>query len=379
MVKKTALKVTVKYDRVIGIDLGNGLVKIRSVYRDGRLYELTLPSAFGKLTDVGSSVGGEELDLDTYRINGIDYVWGEDITRLRDKMKPCYGHQGRYESEAYKIMAQIAMSRVVKDLGIDATEKVLVVTGVPSIETDTECETDIANAFYGESSGFFETVVNGQEYSYRLAHVQVTAQALATVIGRYIDEVGRVLNSDYEKIKVAVVDIGAGTTDLDAVFELRRQSNYHSIQRGFRDVYEDIRTYIRKYYPAQIVTDYDILEIIEEVGGKLREQELDVSNSKKKKEDIRYEYRASKRSTPVDFTDIFINSLYELAMDIQQAILDKWKNTLEFDEVLIVGGSAEHFSDMMLKIVKDAIIPENNGDSNVEGYYRLGVSIALAG
>lgn len=371
-----AKKKVVTYDRIVGVDLGNGFVKIRSIYRNGEEYKLTLPSGYAYLRDVGDSKNDEVLELDTYKVDGNSYVWGKDITRLKDKVKPVFGYEGRYKTESYKLMAKIVMSRIVRDLEIDAKEKILLVTGVPSIETDTECETDISNAFYGENSGFHDVEVNGEKYTFRIAHIHVTAQALSTVIGRYLNVDGTVFDEDYESMKVAVVDIGAGTTDLDVVHELRRQKGYHSLSEGFKDIYEAINSEIKRHYPSHTATDYDLLTIIEKVQKEMKKVVNEPNGKKTKKEDIRYEYKPSKKNEPVDFTDVFNNSVRELATNIQQAIVQKWKDQTDLDEILLVGGSAEIFEDYLGEIVYGITIPKNNGDSNVEGYYRMGVAIA---
>lgn len=352
-----------KYDRVVGIDLGNGLVKIRSVHKDGKPYRLTLPSAFAFLKDVGDKFGSSSLKLDKYLIDGNVYVWGEDIQKV-DNLKTTYGHEGRYKTLSYKVMAQIVLGRVARDLGFDAKEKVFVITGVPSIETNTEREGEIAKAFIGENGGFHDISVGDEDLVVRVADVHVTAQALATVIGRYIDEDGSVLDEEYETMKVAVVDIGAGTTDLDIVHGLRRQKGYHSVPKGFKDVYDSIREEILRKYPSHTVTDYDLLTALEEAKKKA-----------KSKDKVVYEYKPSKLSEPVDYTDALDSGVEEVAMSVQQAIMDKWKEQTDLDEILLVGGSADMFKEYLDNVVYGITIPDNNGDSNVEGYFRLGMSI----
>lgn len=360
-----------KWDRVIGIDLGNGLVKIRSITKEGRVYSVILPSEFAYLKDVGiDSVGDSNLQLDIFTINDIQYVWGEDINQV-ENTKSTYGHENRYKTEAFKLMAKIVMARVVRDLEIAPNEKILLVTGVPSIETNTEREEYISSAFYGERKGIHEVGVNDEEYMFNVTHVEVTAQALATVVGRYLDIDGTVLDENYEHMKVAVIDVGAGTTDLDIVHALRRQSGYHSVPKGFRDVYETIRRGdIRKAYPTHPVNDYELLAIIE--GVQKEKNKVAVGG----KEENSYEYKPSKLKKAVDFTEDLNNGIKEVVMDIQQAIMAKWKNQTDLDEILLAGGSAELFVDGISDVVEGITIPENNGDSNVEGYFRYGMFLS---
>ncbi|MEC0276876.1 ParM/StbA family protein [Peribacillus frigoritolerans] len=354
-----------KFDRVLGIDLGNGLIKIRSVKPNGKDYSVILPSSFAYLKDVGDSVNNTSLQLDVFTIDDVDYVWGEDINQVGE-VKSTYGHENRYKTEAYKLMAKMVLARAVRDLDIKPNENILLVTGVPSAETGTEREEEIVAAFIGEGKqkGLLLVGVNGVEHIFKVVHVEVQAQALATVIGRYLATDGTVENENYEHWKVAVIDIGAGTIDLDIVHSLRRQKGYHSVPKGFRDVYETIRTGIAKIYPSHTVNDYELLGILEETQKK---------NALTGKNEVIYEYKPSHLRKSVDFTKDLHDGVKEVVVDVQQAIMSKWKNQTDLDEILLVGGSAELFKDHLNDIVYGITIPRNNGDSNVEGYFRFGM------
>jgi len=352
----------VKYDRVLGIDLGNGLVKVRSVDKRGKEYSFTQPSAFTYLKNVGESINDHSMDLDVYTIDDVQYVWGNDITKVMD-IKQTHGHENRYRTEAYKIMSKIILAKMVVDLEIEPTEKILIVTGVPSIETGTATETEIANVFLGDNKGIHEVGINDDLRIFKVAHVEVMPQALSTVIGRYLDEEGGVENEDYESMKVAVIDIGGGTIDLDIVHALRRQKGFHSVAKGFRDVYDNMRSVITKKYPSHPVNDYELLDVIEAT----------LKNKSLHKGAAKYEYKPSKLRDAVDLTTALHEGVGELALETQQAIMSKWKNQTDLDEILLVGGSAELFIDYIDKIAEGVTIPPNNGNSNVEGYYRYGV------
>ena len=364
-----ASKKKAKYDRVLAIDLGNGLVKVRSITQEGRDYDLTLPSAWAYSKEVGESVNHKVMDLDLFTIGDTEYVWGNEIVKVKG-IKPTYGHENRYLTEAFKIMAQIAMAKAVHDLQITPQEKILVVTGVPSTQTGTSREEDIVEAFLGTNDGLYQIGVNEDEVTFKVAHVEVMPQALSTVIGRYLSEDGGVEDADYEEIKVAVIDIGGGTTDLDIVHGLRRQKGYHSIPKGFRDVYDTVRVAIKEEYPDHDVTDYELLAVLDETAERSKK------GSVKTKQ--KYEYKPSRLKSAVDFTSALNNGILELSIDIQQAIMSKWKDQTDLDEILLVGGSAELFKDYIDRIVEGITIPANSGNSNVEGYYRYGVYM-LAG
>lgn len=339
-----------KFDRVIAIDLGNGMVKIRAVDK-GKPYIVVLPCAWAYKKDLGDSLSNKKYNLDTYYIDNVAYVWGEDIGELEaSKLKVALGHEGRYKSEPYKIMAKIAMAKVVHDLDIQPTERIYLVTGVPSGETNTERENDIQLAFLGDNGGLHEVDVNEDEHLFRIGHVEVMSQPVATVIGRYLDEDGFVGDEDYEDLKVGVIDIGGGTTDLDIVNRLSRQRNYTSIPKGFSDVYNAIREVIKKKYPSHDVSDYELLKCLE---------------TKK--------YKPSRRAEELDFSEAMDAGISEVVVDIQQAILSHWKNQVDMDEILLIGGSANLFEKRLSNVVSGLTIPENHHISNVEGYFRWGM------
>jgi plasmid segregation protein ParM len=351
-VKEMAGKKKKKFDRVIAIDLGNGMVKIRSLdLKTGKPYKLVLPCAWAYKKDVGDKLHVKELKLDTFYIDDVEYVWGEDISELGSKVKVGYGLENRYKSEPFKIMTKIALAKVVDDLDIQPTEKIYLVTGVPSGETKTDRENEITLAFLGDNGGVHEIDVNVNERFFRVAHVEVMSQPVATVIGRYLDEDGYVGDEEYESLKVGIIDVGGGTTDLDIVDKLQRQKNYTSIPKGFSDVYRSIKEVIKHEHPSHDVTDFKLLDCLETKT-----------------------YKPNKRYQEIDFSDAMEAGIREVSVDIQQAILSQWKDQTDMDEILLIGGSAKEFEPKLSNIVRGLTIPENHHTSNVEGYYRWGVN-----
>lgn len=357
-----------KFDRVIGIDLGNGLINVRCVTSTGEIYEFTLPSEYAFKTDIGNeALGNKKLDVDTFKIDDNLYVWGEDITKVSDTKKT-YGYENRYKTEAYRTMVSIALTKIVKEIGIDSKEKILLVTGVPSDEKDTIAEEDIKEAFLngtGGKKGLYDTFVNDEEFIFKIARVVVTAQPLATILSKYLDIDGSVLNEAYEHSKVGVIDIGAGTVDLDILDGLIRQPNHISLTHGFNDIYDKIQRTIHVTYPMHQVNNYDIFKAIQQ-AQKSRGGNVKV---------VKYIYTPSRIKEPVDFTGTFSLGIREVSTYIQQAVTSRWKDQTGFDEILLVGGSANEFMDTLSHSIEGLTIPENAGTTNVEGYFRLGMEI----
>ncbi len=356
------------FDRVIGIDLGNGLVKVRSITADGEIYELVLPSEYAFLEDVGNeTLGNRKLNVETFKIDDDSYVWGEDITRISDTKKT-YGYENRYKTEAYQTMVSIVLTKVVKEIGVDPKDKILLVTGVPSDEKDTVAEEEIKSAFLngrGGKNGLYDTFVNDEEYIFKIARVVVTAQPLATILSKYLDVDGSVLDESYEHSKVGVIDIGAGTVDLDILDCLIRQPSHISLTHGFNDIYDKIKNLIHSVYPMHQVNNYNIFKSIQQA------QKGHKGNIKANK----YIYTPSRLKEPIDFTAAFSAGIREVSTYIQQAVASRWKDQIGFDEINLTGGSAKEFKNILSNSIEGLTIPEKAGQSNVEGYFRLGMEI----
>lgn len=339
----------VKTYREMAIDLGNGFVKLRAFTKDGKRYELILPSTWAFLDDVGINTFGEgagvgDIKVDRYTIGDSEYAWGEDVYKLDNN--PTYGIENRYKSEAFMVMARIAMARVVRDCEISLDEEIILTTGLPSGESNTELEQDIRKAFLGEDNGYHDIEINDESYRFHIAHIEVLGQAMSAVVDRYLDDAGYVRDEDYEEIKVGVISIGAGTIDLDVVDALRRQGSNVSTNKGFSDVYKAIRTSIRVDYPthASSISDYELVHLLE-----------------------KRKYSPSRRKKEVDFGDAMDNELNKLVVAMQTAISRAWKDLSSMDEVLMTGASAKVFEDAMDNFIEGITIPENYDTIEVDG------------
>ena len=358
--KRASKKPKKKIDWVLGIDLGNGMVKVRAFNKKtGKPYILTIPSAWAFLKDIGENVTKNVLELDTYWIEDKEtaYVWGEDIAKVSSgSLKSTYGLDNRYQTDAFKIMVKIVLARLASDLGIVATDKVLVVTGVPSEETGTVSEEHIAEAFAGVHTLDIKRFGSDEDVPVviKVDKVEVMPQATSAVIGRYLDEDGYVADEDYEVMTVGVIDIGAGTTDLDVIKDLRRLAGFKSIKKGYRIVYNSIRKEIKRTHPSHVVSDYILLDALETC-----------------------KYTPSKRGKEIDITQARNEGIDELVIEIQQAVTSEWSDHVNMDEVLLIGASAEGFEERLENVITGLTIPENPELSNVEGYYRWGMFLTL--
>jgi len=360
-----------KIDRVVAIDLGNGLTNIRTVYPDGSPYELTLPSAFAKTESIGISFdgAGEKYNVSQFVVDGGNYVWGEDVYKIKGLIHTASSHEERYEMSNYRTFIEIVLGKIAKDVDIQPTEQILISTGVPSNQTKPSTVEAIKNAFFGTSKeykGLHRITVDGQVYTINVAEVIVTSQPLATVLAHYLNEKGKVINKSLASKRIAIIDIGGGTTDLDTLVRFNRQENFRSIPVGFRQVYRAIRDEIRRQNDGKEVdvNDYELLNIIQNAEAKANEEGTEPV----------YTYKISDKKAPIDFTDTYLRALKELGMIINMHISEQWAEDFDnFDYVYLVGGSAKRLAPF-IEILKNPDFPRDPGKSNAEGYYNFGVA-----
>lgn len=358
-----------KINRVIGIDLGNGLTNVRSTYEDGSPYLLTLPSVFALADKVGDAFGGAgaEYELDTIEVGGTKYVWGKDVYML-PIITTASKSETRYKTENYKKFVKIVLGMVAKDIELSPSEQVYISTGVPANQTGNDSVRYIKEAFLGDSEdfkGLHRVTVNGEEYTINVAEVSVTSQPLATVLSVYLNDKGRVKEKDLARMKVGIIDIGGGTLDLDTLINFNRQEDEKSEAIGFRDIYRAINLYLKKESKGKeiAVNDYVLLNIIQEAERKAEEEGTSPV----------YVYQHSAKTDPIDFTKAYIDALEQVGMKMNSTISDQWSDSDSFDRMFLVGGSAKRLAPY-IEVLQNPDFPQDPGLSNVEGYYNFGMS-----
>jgi plasmid segregation protein ParM len=327
---------------VIGLDHGNGWVKIRTATN-----EIVLPSFLGREDEIGDSVtaNASSLDVKKYEIptvKGSAFVWGEDVTKLKHVVAT-YGVQNRYAQETYQALSKFALAEALPNG--DMFDNVLVVTGVPSIEVGSKKEEQLREVF----EGVHIVRVNGRDKIIKVTRVVVISQPLGAVLSRYLDDEGFVADEKYENDSVAVIDIGTGTTDLDHIKALRRISaDCHSIPVGMFDVYKRIAAWVNKQNPNANATP-------QEVEKQFRQDYYEVSKR------VRY-----------DIEEIKEIAIKEVADEITTAISQHWKSFDVFDEILITGGGAVYIGKAIQSIIPGAVIVDNPQTANAEGFFKYG-------
>lgn len=324
--------------KVLVLDHGNGNVKIRSL-----MHQSVKPSLLAFKKDIGHDFSGKQLSLSTYEVDNIAYVWGEDVQGVKE-VYPTYGFQNRYKDTMYRTLTKIAVADLAKRSFVQSHDEVILITGAPSGEIDTSAITDLEAAFTGPH----EVIVNGRKQKVNVSQVIVLPQPIGTVMSRYLDEEGYVADERYEVIRVGVIDIGMGTTDLDSISCLRREE-YKSIEAGMKDVYQLIADYVNKENPNAKAEFYHI--------------EPQFASGK---------YKISERHS-IDFSSIRDTAVFEVAEKIKKGIKNAWKTFDRFDEIILTGGGAELFAPYIGELVGELVIADQPQEANANGYLRYGL------
>ncbi|HHT7143482.1 TPA: plasmid segregation protein ParM [Bacillus cereus] len=325
--------------KVLVIDHGNGNIKGRSEVAAG-----VLPSLVAFKKDVGESITGKKAKLKTYEIEGIEYVWGKDITKIKDVFAT-YGFQNRYKEPLYKVLTSIALADLALKSKVQPTDEVIVITGVPSNEIGTEAANNLKEVF----EGLHTVKIEGKTVKVNVEEVIILPQPIGTVMGQYLDTEGFVADERYEDIRVGVIDIGTGTTDLDSITGLRRENEFKSVEAGMKDVYQEIADYINSQNSNAKVEYYHVEPFFESGQYKLSERHI------------------------IDFEEVKPKAVFQVSEKIKQGIKNAWKTFDRFDEIIITGGGAELFANAIEDLVGGVKVAEKPQQANAEGFFKYGM------
>jgi plasmid segregation protein ParM len=325
-----------KIEHVVGLDHGNGWVKVK-----GEKRQLVLPSYIADSSKVGISYSDvEELKLNEY-VSGDykreTYVWGEDVKKVEGAIAT-YSQNNRYNNKFYQLVSLFAIYEALgKGKKYDG---VMVVTGVPSEEKGKQAEADLIHSLIGTHT------INGTRIE--IVDVMVLPQPLGTVMSLYLDNDGYIKDNKFQTGRVGIIDVGTGTTDLDIVDNLRRQDDYKSITYGMMDVYRNIEKHLR----TKNVTNITIPKI--EEGWSMGV------------------YKTSERHT-ASFGEHRNKAIEDVFKQIESETSLAWKDLKTFDKLILTGGGASTFKkhfDLFIDDIYD--IPENPQTANVEGFFNFG-------
>lgn len=332
----------------VGLDLGNSHVKAFSdVKEDG----LILPNYIARKSEFESEMDLQDsYDLHEYEshlFEGERYVWGEDI-HLSQHPLSSYTAQDRYESKPYRLLVDFTLTELVGES--DEMIEVVLVTGCPSSEKGSKrLEEQLKKAFVGTK------VIkrNGKEVMIKVLEggFGVLAQPVGTLMNLYLDDTGaKVVRPEFFEEKIAILDIGGGTTDADLLVRMSPViEKRESIKLGMNYAYERIADWINRENPSANASPTSV-----------ERQLRDGSNT----------YKISSRRS-MDIKEIKEKTYTELAENIINRVNQRWRERDSFDRIILTGGGAEALFPYFKQWEKDVDIVEDSQKGNALGFLKF--------
>lgn len=224
------------FTRVVGIDVANSSIKIRT---DGGVHN-EYRNTVKKINDAGL-VYSFKTDYQMYVLEKEVYEVG-DITALGS------GGRGkaRYSSNAFRTEALIGITTVMQP---GVKEKIRVVTGLPSaLSKDAAIAEEIKKSLIGEHSIKSVKWDLVEDIDFEIVDVVVVPQPLGTLYNFVYDEKTKQPNQSLLEQRALVVDVGWGTTDL-AVLESSRVRGTFGFEIGVSDYIADLQEDANRKYP----------------------------------------------------------------------------------------------------------------------------------
>jgi plasmid segregation protein ParM len=319
---------------ILSTDIGYGYTK--GVGPDGLRF--SFPSVIGTAEDIRFATdlihGGEVRPV---KYGDSRFFYGEQAV-LQSRIQSAIFDRSRVHDHTYKMLfvaALVELAKLVPDTG-----RVKVVTGLPVGFFGDRPE--VVKSFEGV---YRITAEHAMEFA--VESVVVAPQPFGSLFQELLNKQGKIVNSDMEKGRVGIIDVGTYTTDFVVSDELRYvQRMSGSVRIGWSKVISQVQ---------QALGDLYMLELMpHQVDRAVQAGEVRV------------------RGEPVS-----LEPLIEPAItDIQTAIIararDLWGEGTNLDAILVSGGGGPQLYDAIHDVYPHARLLKNAFWANAEGLYRFG-------
>jgi plasmid segregation protein ParM len=324
---------------ILSIDIGYGYTK--GVGPDN--IHFSFPSVVGTAEDIRFATdlirGGEEWAV---KYGNRRFFYGQHAV-LQSRIQSTIFDRSRIHDDTYKMLFVGALIELAKQK--PNVQRLKVVTGLPV--------------------GFFSDrpdVVKSLEGVYRIStdrtrkfaveSVFVAPQPFGSLFRELLNQRGKIANSEIEKGRIGIVDVGTFTTDFVVSDELRYvQRMSGSIHIGWSKVINQVR---------QALADLHMLELMpHEVDQAMQVGEVRV------------------RGKPVSLKSLVEPAIADVEMAIVARARDLWGSGAHLDAVLVSGGGGPHLYNAIRKVYPHAHLVDNAFWANAEGLYRFGQRPAI--
>lgn len=319
---------------ILSVDIGYGYTK--GVGPDGLRF--SFPSVIGTAEDISFATdlirGGEEKAI---KYRDWQFFYGEQAV-LQSRIQSAIFDRSRVHDYTYKMLfvaALVEMAKSVPDAG-----RINVVTGLPV-------------DFFGDRSDVIKSlegvyrVTADRVIRFAVDSVFVAPQPFGSLFREVLNERGKIANSDVEKGRVGIIDVGTFTTDLIVSDELRYvQRLSGSISTGWSKVINHVQQALGDMYRLELMPH--------EVDRALQTQEVRV------------------RGEPVSLEPLVEPAIAEIQAAIIARARDLWGEGVRLDTILVSGGGGPHLYEAIHDVYPHARLLDNAFWANAEGLYRFG-------
>jgi len=319
---------------ILSIDIGYGYTK--GVGPDS--LNFSFPSVIGTAEDIRFATdlirGGEERPV---KYGDGRFFYGEQAV-LQSRIQSAIFDRSRVHDHTYKMLfvaALVELSKLMPD-----AKRVKVVTGLP-VEFFGD-RSEVVKSFEGV---YRITAEHAMEFA--VESVFVAPQPFGSLFRELLNEQGKIANSDMERGRMGVIDVGAYTTDFVVSDELRYvQRLSGSVRIGWSKVISQVQ---------QALGDLHMLELMpHQVDRAVQAGEVRV------------------RGKPVSLEPLVKPAVTDMQTAIIARARDLWGEGANLDAILVSGGGGPQLYDAIHDVYPHARLLNNAFWANAEGLYRFG-------
>jgi plasmid segregation protein ParM len=319
---------------VLSVDIGYGYTK--GVGPDGMRF--AFPSVIGTAEDIRFATNLISGDGErTVQYGDWQFFYGEQAL-LQSRIQSTIFDRSRVHDQLYKMLfvaALVEMSRLAPDI-----ERVKVVTGLP-VEFFAD-RADVVDIFQGAYQ-----IVADRPIKCTVESVFVAPQPFGSLFRELLNDQGKIANSEIEKGRVGIIDVGTYTTDFVVSDELRYvQRLSGSIRIGWSKVVNKVQQALSDQYRLELMPH--------QVDRALKDGEVRV------------------RGEQMPLQPLMEPAVAEVQAALIARARDLWGEGTHLDTILVTGGGAANLYDSIHDVYPHARLLPDAFWANAEGLQRFG-------
>ena len=301
---------------VLSVDLGYGYTK--GVGAEG--VRFSFPSVVGTAEDIRFATNLINGSADrTVKFGDTEFFYG-DQALLQSRIQSTIFDRSRVHDQLYKMLFVAALVELHKQA--PDIERIRLVTGLP-VEFFND-RADVVSLFEGAYQ-----ITTDQTFRCTVESVFVAPQPFGSLFRELLNDQGRIDNSEVEKGRIGVIDIGTFTTDFIVAEELRYVQRLSGSARiGWSKVISKVGQALGDAYGLELTPH--------QVDRALNAGEVRV------------------RGTAMPLKEMIDPAVAEVRAAIIARARDLWGEGVSLDAILVTGGGAAHLYELIRDVYPHA-------------------------